>query len=114
MQELAHGLLLIWIGAMLTIAYLLVVRNRVMKAPCEFDPNMPDHVMSLAQMIDGILNASRNDVRFALLVWQDHHPDVQGLVSNDTDDKTVTGMLDDAKHKIERADGTIHQTAGHA
>jgi len=114
MREFAFNLMLIWIGAMLTIAYLLVMRERVMKDPADFNPNDHDHVMSVAMLLNTILNSHRNDVRFALLVWQDHHPDVQGLVSNDTDDKTVTSMLDGAKHKIERASGDIHHTAGHA
>src|SRR3982751_3514207 len=100
MAQFAYNLMLVWIGAMLTVAYLLVMKERVMKTPCEFDPNVPHDVMSLAQVINVILNSGRNDLRFALLVWQDHHPDVQGLVSNDTNDKTVTAMLDDAKRKI--------------
>jgi hypothetical protein len=112
MGDVAHNILLIWIGAMLTVAVLLWLRDKHMTK--HFDPNHPDHVMSLAVMLDGILNSQRRDVRFALLVWQDRHPDIQGLISNDTDDESVLEMLDDAKRQIDQAKGMIHKVHGHA
>ena len=81
--------------------------------PC-FDPNDPDHVMSLAQMLNEILNAGRFNVKFALIIWQDRHDDLQGLISNDTNDRTVVEMLDNAKGQINAASGHIHHTCGHA
>jgi N-acyl-D-aspartate/D-glutamate deacylase len=79
-----------------------------------FDPGRADHVMALAAMLDGILNSGQSDVRFALVVWRDRESDVQGLVSNASDDKTVIGMLDDAKARINTAESFTHQTHGHA
>jgi hypothetical protein len=114
MQQVAQAILLIWIGMMLTVAVLLMLRNYQMKNKPHFDPDVADHVMAIALMLDGILNTGRTDVRFALVIWRDQHDDVQGLVSNDTNDKTVVGMLDDAKKQINNADGIIHHTCGHA
>lgn len=113
--ELARALMLILIGACLTVIALTHTRKRAMtQQPC-FDPNDPDHVMSLAQMLNEILNASgRFNIKFALIIWQDRHDEVQGLISNDTNDRTVVEMLDGAKGQINRASGVIHNTVGHA
>lgn len=105
MQEVAHSILLIWIGGMLAVASLLWLRD--CKMIKHFDPNIPDHIMSVAVMLDGLMNSGRKDVRFCLLIWQDHTDDVQGLVSNDTDDKTVIEMLEDAKRRIGITDGRV-------
>lgn len=105
---------LIWLGAILAITALFYLRDRAMRNKESFDPNQPDHVMSLARLLNEILNEKREDIRFALLIWQDQHTDVQGLISNDMRDKIVIGMLDDAKAQIKRASGIIHPTPGHA
>src|SRR2546426_10688969 len=105
---------LIWLGMMLAVTALFYLRDRAMRKKESFDPNQPDHVVSLARLLDTILNEEREDIRFALLIWQDTRDNVQGMISNDTRDKIVVGMLDDAKARIKRASGVIHHTAGHA
>lgn len=114
MRDLVQTFLLIWLGAMLAAVTLFYMRDRDMHNQESFDVNQPDHIVSLAHLLNSILNERRTDVRFALLIWQDQHADVQGLISNDTSDTTVVGMLDDAKLKISVAKGVIHHTAGHA
>ena len=114
MRDIAQAILLIWLGAMLAAVSMFYLRERAMRNQESFDPNQQDHVLSLARLINEILNEKREDIRFALLIWQDQHDDVQGLVSNDTRDKIVIGMLDDAKAQIKRASGIIHHTPGHA
>lgn len=82
-----------------------------------FDTDVPEHVMAIALLLDGILNTGRKDMRFALLVWQDSQDDIQGLVSNASDDQIVVGMLELAKSKIndaDGADGIMAHTYGHA
>jgi hypothetical protein len=113
MYEAARSILLIWTGALLTLAFLMIRRAR-MKSKASFDPNESEHVLLLASMIDHIVNTDRGDVRFALVVWQSDRDQVQGLVSNDGDDQTVMGMLDDAKNKVCLAGELIHRTSGHA
>src|SRR5688572_20208535 len=113
MLEIARNILLVWlcVFALLLVVF-LVLRHRLMKRSQHFDPNVPDHVMGLAVMLDGILNSGRTDIRFALVVWQDQRDDVQGLVSNDTNDAIVISMLDDAKLRITSSE-TIQATHGH-
>lgn len=80
----------------------------IMSKP-RFDPEDPDHIVSLAVMLDSILNSRRGDVRFALVIWQDQHDDLQGTISNETSEETVLERLDEAKKKIHEAE--VH---GHA
>lgn len=114
MRDLVQIMLLIWLGATLAAISIFYWQDRAMNNKESFDVNQPDHIVSLAHLLNCILNEQRTDVRFALLIWQDQHADVQGLISNDTSDTTVVGMLDDAKLKISFAKGHIHHTAGHA
>ena len=73
----------------------------------------PEHILAVARFLSAALNAGRKDVRFALLVWNDQQADIQGLISNDGNDKTVIGMLDNAKARIICAEA-IQDVAGHA
>lgn len=83
-----------------------------------FSEDIPSHVLAVAQFLNGVLNEGREDIRFALIVWEHNQPLIQGLVSNDCDDKTVIGMLDSAKARIIGASegGVLHrpEVAGHA
>lgn len=113
LDDLAKAFILIWLGAVLAVTYLFYLKDRAMQNKECFDLNQPDHLMSLARLLDEILNEEHGDIRFALLVWQDHRDDIQGLISNSKSDKIVIGMLDDAKSKISRA-SVVHPTPGHA
>lgn len=113
MERIAQAALLLFTGAMLACLALLTLRMRYMKDK-QFDPNLPDHVMGVAVMLDRLMNVERTDVRFALVVWQHGHDDVQGLVSNATDDDIVIDMLDDARSRIDKEEGVIFHPHGHA
>ena len=120
-NEAMQCVILFWLSFVLTYGvrhfgpWLLYGKgNDTMAKQITFDPNNPDHVIELAEIINQVVNTERKDVRFALLIWQDHHDDIQGVMSNDAKISRVVEMLDDAKLRINAIPGTVHPTSGHA
>jgi len=82
-----------------------------------FEVGNPTHTVELARLIEEIIRHARNAatprVRFALLLWDDGHDEMQAIVSNDPEVERVADMLDDAKERISTPDATLYES-GHA